>query len=48
MKAWCKTKDYASVRFDLLEVVKKEFDKNNISISYPQVDVHFDNHFPKG
>lgn len=42
VRAWCKTDDYWDVRFDLLEEVKKEFDKNNISIPYPQLDVHLD------
>lgn len=42
VRAWCKTEDYWDVRFDLLEKIKKEFDKNNISIPYPQLDVHLD------
>jgi len=42
-RAWCKTEDYWDVNFDLIETVKKEFDKNNISIPYPQMDVHIDN-----
>lgn len=42
VRAWCRTEDYWDVRFDLLETVKKEFDENNISIPYPQLDVHLD------
>lgn len=42
VRAWCKTDDYWNVRFDLLESVKNEFDKNNIAIPYPQLDVHLD------
>lgn len=38
--AWCKTEDYWEVYFDLQESVKREFDREGISIPYPQVDVH--------
>ena len=41
-RSWCKSEDYWDVRFDLMESVKEEFDKNNISIPYPQLDVHID------
>ena len=40
VRAWCKSEDYWDVNFDLVETVKKEFDKNGISIPYPQMDVH--------
>lgn len=40
VRAWCKAEDYWTVNFDLLETVKKEFDKNGIEIPFPQVDVH--------
>lgn len=40
---WCKTEDYWSVRFDLLEKVKLAFDKENISIPFDQLDVHLKN-----
>lgn len=36
----CKTEDYWDMYFDFQEIVKKEFDKNNISIPFPQRDVH--------
>ena len=36
--------DFWSVRFDLTEAVKKEFDKEGISIPFPQRDVHLYNH----
>lgn len=42
-RAWCKAEDYWDVNFDLIESVKKEFDANNISIPYPQMDIHIDN-----
>lgn len=41
-RAWCRSEDYWDVYFDVTEEVKKEFDANNISIPYPQIDVHFD------
>ena len=40
VRAWCKTEDYWTVYFDLFRDVKNAFDKNGISIPYPQVDVH--------
>ena len=43
IKVWCKTEDYWSIHFDLLEQVKIRFDEENISIPYPQMDVHFKN-----
>ncbi len=43
MRVWCKAEDYWSVKFDLIESVKKEFDKNGIEIPYPQMDIHVDN-----
>ena len=42
-KVWCKNADYWTVYFDITEGVKAEFDKNGISIPYPQVDVHIKN-----
>ncbi len=41
-RIWCKAEDYWELKFDMLESIKKEFDKNNISIPYPQLDVHID------
>ena len=40
--SWVKTSDYLKCKAAILEDVKKAFDKNNISIPYPQVDVHLD------
>ncbi|MDD9953907.1 MAG: mechanosensitive ion channel [Candidatus Woesearchaeota archaeon] len=37
---WCKTEDYWNVYFDTHEAVKKAFDKEKISIPFPQRDVH--------
>ena len=40
VRPWVKTADYWAVRSDILEKVKLAFDNNNISIPYPQRDVH--------
>ncbi len=40
LRVWCKKEDYWTVRFDLLEQVKAAFDKLNIEIPFPQMDVH--------
>lgn len=40
LKAWCKTDDYWTVYYDIIENVKKEFDNNGIEIPFPQLDVH--------
>jgi small conductance mechanosensitive channel len=39
-RAWVKTGDYGSVRFDVLERVKLALDAAGIEIPYPQRDVH--------
>ena len=41
-RVWCKKEDYWTLRFNMLENVKRAFDKNNISIPFPQMDVHLD------
>ena len=40
VRAWCKADDYWTVYFDLIRDVKLAFDKENIVIPFPQVDVH--------
>ena len=40
VRPWVKTDDYWAVRFDLTEAIKKRFDKEGISIPFPQRDVH--------
>ena len=42
-RVWVKTDDYWNLKFNLEEKVKEEFDKNKISIPYPQLDVHVKN-----
>jgi small conductance mechanosensitive channel len=40
VRPWVNTADYWAVRADLLEAVKNRFDKEGISIPFPQQDVH--------
>lgn len=40
VRVWVNTEDYWTVYFDLLEQVKIRFDEENISIPYPQMDLH--------
>ncbi|MBO5021530.1 MAG: mechanosensitive ion channel [Clostridia bacterium] len=42
-RIWTKSTDYWDVYFDLTESVKLAFDKNNIKIPYPQLDIHINN-----
>ncbi len=39
-RIWCKNEDYWTVYFDVLENVKAAFDRNNVQIPFPQVDIH--------
>ena len=39
LKVWCETSKYYDVRYYLEEQVKISFDKANITIPYPQMDV---------
>lgn len=39
-RSWVKSGDYWGVYFDTIEKVKLKFDKEGISIPYPQMDVH--------
>ncbi len=42
-RVWVKSADYWTVHFDLLEAVKREFDRAGIEIPYNQLDVHVKN-----
>ena len=42
-RVWVKNSDYWTVKFDMLESVKVEFDKNGIEIPFNQLDVHVKN-----
>jgi len=46
VRVWCNTADYWGVYFDMHEKVKLEFDKQGISIPFPQHDVHLFNEEP--
>ena len=40
VRSWAKTEDYWDVYFDLMESIKLALDENNISIPFPQMDIH--------
>jgi small conductance mechanosensitive channel len=40
VRPWTKTEDYWTVYFDVTRAIKEEFDRNGISIPFPQRDVH--------
>lgn len=42
-KCWCNTSDYWTVWYDLNEQVKAAFDKAQIEIPFPQMDIHVKN-----
>jgi len=42
VRPWVKSGDYWGVRSDLIEKIKLTFDKEGISIPYPQMDIHAD------
>ena len=42
-RPWVKTEDYWNVYWDVTRAVKQRFDKEGISIPYPQQDVHYHN-----
>lgn len=42
VRPWVKSGDYWGVRSDLIEQIKLTFDKEGISIPYPQMDIHAD------
>ena len=44
VRPWCNSADYWGVYFDIHEKVKLEFDKAEISIPFPQQDVHLYRH----
>ncbi|MFW2374687.1 MAG: mechanosensitive ion channel family protein, partial [Gammaproteobacteria bacterium] len=46
LRPWVKTGDYWSVRSELLQTIKEVFDKQGISIPYPQRDLNFVNLHP--
>lgn len=43
VRVWVNSQNYWEVYYNIMEEVKKQFDKKNISIPYPQIDVHMKN-----
>ncbi|MEE0867959.1 MAG: mechanosensitive ion channel family protein, partial [Clostridia bacterium] len=39
-RVWCKTENYWSLYFDLVENIREIFEENGISVPYNQLDVH--------
>lgn len=39
-RVWCKTGDYWAVYYDSIELAKEAFDREGISIPFPQRDIH--------
>ena len=44
LRVWVNTENYWALKWDLMERIKLKFDDANISIPYPQRDVHLYNH----
>ena len=42
IRPWVKTQDYWNFYFDYQKAIKEKYDKEGISIPYPQMDVHLD------
>lgn len=42
LRAWTKAEDYWTLYYDILEEVKKRFDQEEISMPYPQMDIHME------
>lgn len=40
VRAWCENGDYWDCYFDLMEEVKRAFDRNGIQMTYPHLNVH--------
>lgn len=43
LRPWVKTEEFWEIRSDLLEKIKNEFDRNEINIPFPQMEVHLVN-----
>jgi len=44
LRPWVNTSDYWSTKWELTQKIKEAFDKNKISIPFPQSDVHLFQH----
>ena len=40
VRVWCRTEDYWSLYFDLLEQVRAAFDRAGIDLTYPHFNLH--------
>jgi len=47
IRPWVKTGDYWPVKRELTQTIKETFDKEGISIPFPQRDIHFFDHSKK-
>lgn len=39
-RAWCKSENYWTIYFDIMDTVKPTFEENGITMSYPHLNVH--------
>lgn len=44
VRVWCKNENYWEMYYDLLEEIKRSFDRNGIEMTYPHVNVHMMEH----
>jgi small conductance mechanosensitive channel len=44
VRPWCRPADYFAVKFGVTEAIKKRFDQEDITIPFPQRDVHLYEH----
>lgn len=42
VRVWCKTDDYWTVHFAITKRIKELFDRDNLSMTYPHINVHLD------
>ncbi len=42
LRVWARREDYWNLYFEVMETVKRRFDKEGVNIPYPQMDVHLD------
>lgn len=40
VRPWVATEGYWDIKFEIIELIKLEFDKNDISIPFPKMDFH--------
>ena len=48
VRAWCETENYWDVHFRVMEQIKPVMDENNLTIPYPQMDIHHQNPIKNG